>query len=67
MVVDAVELAEAEEAVLVTIGERDGHLRLTFDGIDMSGDRLVLVEDRFFATGGEFTAERRRLEVALPA
>ena len=43
--------------VLVTIGERDGRLRLTVDGVERWGDRLVLVEDRVLATGGELTAE----------
>ena len=53
--------------MLVTIGERDGRLRLTVDGVASWGDRLVLVEDRVLATGGELTAETPRLEVALPA
>ena len=68
-VVDAVD-AQADGGgmpVLVTIGERDGRLRLTVDGVESWGDRLVLVEDRVLATGGELTAETPRLEVALPA
>ena len=65
-VVDAVELAQAEDPVLVTIGERGGYLRVTVDGVDAWGDRLVLMEDRILATGGELTSEGHRLEVVLP-
>ncbi len=69
-VVDAVEASHVEAAerpVLVSIAERAGRLRLTVDGVEAWGDRLVLVEDRILATGGEFTADSSRLEVALPA
>jgi signal transduction histidine kinase len=52
--------------VRVSVGEEGDLLRLAVEGIPDWGERLVLVEDRVSAVGGEVELADGRLDVTLP-
>jgi signal transduction histidine kinase len=64
VVVEAVDAADG--TVVAVLSEQDGSLRLAVDGVDTWAERLVHVEDRVGAAGGELTVEPGRLDVVLP-
>jgi signal transduction histidine kinase len=63
VVVEAVDAASGP--VTATVGEQDGLLRLALEGVEEWGKRLVHVEDRVRAAGGELVVEQGKLEVVL--
>jgi signal transduction histidine kinase len=52
--------------VKVSVGEEGGRLSVAIEGVADWGERLVLVEDRVSAAGGEVALADGRLEVTLP-